>query len=333
MRSPVVSFIIPTLNAADILPKCLIAIRSQRYPQNKIEIIVADGGSKDDTVLIALKYKAKVITNPAVLHEPGKTKASKVAKGEILFYTDADNVLSTRYWLHNMILPYIENPCVAGLLPQTIPAPDSNPLDRYLGYLATDPFTWFVYQDSANPSTFYKNYQPLKTTSRYILYKFPPSNMPLFGLSQGVGTVKKFKRNKMGSTDDILAGFKMIMEGGIIAYIPDAGVYHYHVSGIHNFITKYTWRVKNNLIQKIKGMGITQRLQYITLDKKIRMIMFVPYGLTLIFPLLDAIKLSIHHKTFIPIIHVPACFIMSLVILKGSIISLLYRNVRLGSYA
>ena len=50
---PKITFSIPTYNTASDLPDCLNSIRSQDYPQDKIEIIIADGGSEDDTVEIA----------------------------------------------------------------------------------------------------------------------------------------------------------------------------------------------------------------------------------------------------------------------------------------
>ena len=136
-----------------------------------------------------------------------------------------------------MIEPYLKEPNVMGFLPQTIPAPDSNGLDRYMGYLSTDPFTWFIYRNASSPRDYHNIYNPLRTTSSYTLYKFDVQHHPLIGLTQGFGTSRSFKRGSMGHADDILAAIKLIREGGLIAYVPKAGVYHYHVSGIVNFIS------------------------------------------------------------------------------------------------
>jgi glycosyltransferase involved in cell wall biosynthesis len=228
-RKPKVSFIIPTLNAAHILHRCLESIRSQNYPQEKVEIVISDGGSEDDTLKIAKKYNAKIIKNREVLHEPGKSLASTVAKGELLFYTDADNILSHKNWIDLMLKPYNEVKGVKGLLPQTEPPPDSSSLNRYLSYLFTDPFTWFVYQNSANPKDYDKVFKPTERTPDYNVYKFTSENLPLFGLSQGVGTTNDFQRTGIGKNDDLLAGIKLINEGGLVAHVPKAGVYHYHV--------------------------------------------------------------------------------------------------------
>jgi len=329
---PLISFVIPTLNASNILSKCLESIRTQHYPQKNIEIVIADGGSIDNTRDIGKKFHAKVINNPEILHEPGKSIASKIAKGDIIFYTDSDNILTHPHWISMMVKPYLENSNVIGFLPQTIPAPDSNSLDRYLGYLTTDPFTWFIYDMTASPSDYTHNYKPIKSTKEYMLYQFPLTNIPLFGLSQGVGVIKKFKKNKKAYSDDLLAGIKLIEERGIIAYIPKAGVYHYHVDGYINFIKKYTWRVRNNLNQQIQGMGITNRTQYFPKRRIIRMYLFVPYGITILFAFIDSIKLSIKHHDAVMLLHPLACFILSIIIIKEYFQFILQKNKNLGTY-
>jgi glycosyltransferase involved in cell wall biosynthesis len=45
-----VSIIIPTKNNGDILEKCLASIKNLDSPKDKIEVIIVDGHSIDDTV-------------------------------------------------------------------------------------------------------------------------------------------------------------------------------------------------------------------------------------------------------------------------------------------
>jgi len=54
MEYPKVSILIPTLNAESVLDECLRSIEMQDYPKDKIELIIADGGSKDKTLEIAM---------------------------------------------------------------------------------------------------------------------------------------------------------------------------------------------------------------------------------------------------------------------------------------
>lgn len=72
MEKPLISIIMPAYNAAETIGKALYAIRTQNYPQDKIEILVVDGGSTDHTREIAAKYKAIVLNNKKKLPETAK---------------------------------------------------------------------------------------------------------------------------------------------------------------------------------------------------------------------------------------------------------------------
>lgn len=85
-----VSLIIPTLNAARHLPQTLAACRGVR------ELLLIDGGSGDDTVSIARKAGARIVSanrgRGVQLHK-GATEASS----EWLLFLHADTVLSDEW--------------------------------------------------------------------------------------------------------------------------------------------------------------------------------------------------------------------------------------------
>lgn len=103
---PSVSVIIPTLNSEKTLPLCLESIRKQDYPKDKIEIIIADGGSIDKTLEIAKKYGAKICNNPLKTGEAGKAVALKHAKSELVALIDSDNILPQKDWFKRMVEPF-----------------------------------------------------------------------------------------------------------------------------------------------------------------------------------------------------------------------------------
>ncbi len=83
-----ISVIIPTLEEAGNLPALLEDVgRAQA-----VEVIVVDGGSRDDTVAQARRMDARVITGP-----PGRAlqmnRGAAVARGRILFFVHADSRL------------------------------------------------------------------------------------------------------------------------------------------------------------------------------------------------------------------------------------------------
>lgn len=90
---PLVSVIVPNYNYGDTLGACLRAIQDQTYP--RLEVIVADDRSTDDSVAIARAAGATVVSTArnsgqAVTRNLGAAHAS----GEILFFVDSDLVLA-----------------------------------------------------------------------------------------------------------------------------------------------------------------------------------------------------------------------------------------------
>ena len=83
------SIIIPALNEGKNIPKLLNSLKKQSF--SDYEIIVADAGSKDETVAIAEKYGCKIV--PGGLPAKGRNEGAKVAQGKLFLFLDADMVL------------------------------------------------------------------------------------------------------------------------------------------------------------------------------------------------------------------------------------------------
>lgn len=91
-----ISVIIPTLNAADALPRCLEALMQGLEAGLIRELIVVDGGSGDGTGAIAQAWGAQVLVAPA--SRGGQLRIGcAAAKGEWLLILHADTVLD-RGW-------------------------------------------------------------------------------------------------------------------------------------------------------------------------------------------------------------------------------------------
>lgn len=87
------SIIIPTLNEEDYLPHLLASIRKQCFKDH--EVIIADAGSKDNTIKIAKEYGC--IITAGGLPAKGRNNGAKVAKGDTLFFLDADTILPDNF--------------------------------------------------------------------------------------------------------------------------------------------------------------------------------------------------------------------------------------------
>ncbi|MFY0679332.1 MAG: TIGR04283 family arsenosugar biosynthesis glycosyltransferase [Thalassovita sp.] len=85
--------IVPTLNAQSELPSCLSALMEGLQVGLIRELIVSDGGSKDETLRIADEVGARI-----ALGAPSRggqlARGSELAQGEWLLFLHADTVLS-----------------------------------------------------------------------------------------------------------------------------------------------------------------------------------------------------------------------------------------------
>ena len=140
------SILIPTLNASSVLENCLESIKKQNYPTEKIEIIVADGGSTDGTVEMAKKYGAVVVENKLKTGEAGKAAALRAAGGEFVALIDSDNILPDGEWLNQMIEPLLKHAEAVGSEPwKYVWRKEDGFIDRYCALIGmNDPFVMFL---------------------------------------------------------------------------------------------------------------------------------------------------------------------------------------------
>lgn len=97
---PTVSVIVAARNEEENIHRCLVSLDRQIYPADKLEIIIVDDRSTDNTGkiiddFIAGKSKfTKVVTNKEIGNLKGKANALanaiEIAQGEVILTTDAD---------------------------------------------------------------------------------------------------------------------------------------------------------------------------------------------------------------------------------------------------
>jgi len=104
---PFMSVIIPTLNTVKTVKKAIDAVLIQKYPKDKFEIIVVDGGSSDGTYEILQQYPVKLIlqTNDFTGDSGARNMGAISAKGKIIVTTDADDEVD-KNWLINIAQGY-----------------------------------------------------------------------------------------------------------------------------------------------------------------------------------------------------------------------------------
>ncbi len=107
-ESPMVSVIVPARNEAANIEACLCSILNQDYPSNKIEVIVIDDDSSDNTAEVVgqVADERLHLISQRGNKEHGKKAALKKgiekAQGELIVTTDADVIVS-KQWLEEIV--------------------------------------------------------------------------------------------------------------------------------------------------------------------------------------------------------------------------------------
>lgn len=92
-----ISLVIPAFNEARYLPRLLETVRASvdasGFAPDRIEIIVADNGSTDDTRSIAAAYGCRVVDAVPRVIGAVRNSGARAARGRILAFIDADSQL------------------------------------------------------------------------------------------------------------------------------------------------------------------------------------------------------------------------------------------------
>jgi hypothetical protein len=116
--TPKISVIIPALNESS----SIAAVVKSALSAPRVEVIVVDGGSQDDTVRIAQAAGAKVVPTAAGRARQCNLGAA-TASGEYLLFLHADTLLPDGYW--TSVLMHLETPgVIAGAFRLQIHGPE-----------------------------------------------------------------------------------------------------------------------------------------------------------------------------------------------------------------
>ncbi len=93
MARPFVTVAMPCLNEAAFIESCLRSVQAQTYPGDRLEILVADGGSTDGTRDVLSRLASEdarihVLDNPKRVQAAGLNCAIRAARGEVIIRMD-----------------------------------------------------------------------------------------------------------------------------------------------------------------------------------------------------------------------------------------------------
>ena len=90
--SALLSIIIPVLNEADCLDKSLTRLFEDPWIARNGEVIICDGGSRDDSLAIAHRYPCRIV-HSAAGRALQMNKGAEIAQGHQLLFLHADSAL------------------------------------------------------------------------------------------------------------------------------------------------------------------------------------------------------------------------------------------------
>ena len=131
-RTPSVSVIIPAYNEGKYLGSCLKSVLSADYPADKLEIIVVDDGSTDDTAEVARSFAGngvKVFTKKNGGKGAALNFGLERSGGELVATMDADSYITANTLKE--LIPYFKDGEVMAVTPAIKIRPSGSPLKEF----------------------------------------------------------------------------------------------------------------------------------------------------------------------------------------------------------
>ena len=134
---PRVSFVVPVRNDAVRLATCLRSIARNSHGSHQIEVIVVDNGSTDDSVAVARRFGAEVLSIEDARVAELRNQGARHARADVLAFIDADNEITAGWVYAALECLHLPNTAVVGALYQ---APvDGTWVQRTYGHLRGTP--------------------------------------------------------------------------------------------------------------------------------------------------------------------------------------------------
>lgn len=303
--SPFFSVIVPTYNSEKTIGTVLNSIRKQTIDSTEVEILVIDGGSTDNTLEIAKVYDVRILYNPQRLPEYAKSIGIQEARGKYIIKNDSDEELVYDEQLNDRMNFLLEHPEVKVLVAdRMIPVGDG----VATGYATVcgDPFTWFVYKTKGSVIETFRNKIQKEIGVWRIMYFRKEDVLPI--ADSGSTTVSLDYVKSVFSDDHIkevtfacnISG-EVILETGFVGVNEKDVVNHYSGCLLKTYLSKLRFRIINNLFN-VEESGFSQRAETNEFLKN-RGRLFILYALSILFPLVDSVRLCVKYADISFLLH------------------------------
>ena len=243
MDKPFVSLIVPVRNAARTIDKTFEYILQLSYPKERMEIILADGGSRDETVEIIKKYQAnypyiKLIEIPNC-PSPGyaRTQALQKAEGDFVFFTDGD-CAPVEDWIEKMLAVFAQDERIGAVGGEiyTLRVEKENLVEIYCEAFGFNRVSWRYGNLEEGYYPDYKTNYPTEICGHQA-YFFVTANV-----SYRKAAIEDAERKfwPLPTGEDIDFGLRVRKKGWKFYFLPQAFVKHMHRANLKSLLK--VWR-------------------------------------------------------------------------------------------
>lgn len=338
MKFPKISIVTCTYNGERTIEDYLKHIFFQDYPKNKIELILADGGSDDKTIEIINKYRKKYPKIIKFMHNPkkvsigkgmGMDNATRKAKGEIIVQLDQDNILVQKDWLKNMIEILVNDKEVIAVQSRMAIPKNATLTDKYLNAIGIeDPF---AVNYSLNAQIVF-NPQKFIYRNRYFVYEINRNNFFYAG-DNGFAIRKKEFLETGGYTQDIDNFYRMALSNKKykIAVPKDIKLYHKTSTEFVHFLKKRGFYVRFYLLQNYEGRDHYWISRENNFKENFRYIKTVLFNLAFIPGLIQGIRMALKEKKSFWLLHPVMLFSITSTYIYSFFYAKIFKKERAGN--
>lgn len=230
---PTVSIVIPVLDRADELGRCLESLARIDYPKEKLQVIVVDDGSRDDSAQVARRSGALVVPSGGTRLGPAAARNAGAASagGELLAFIDSDCTASPG-WLAELV-PHFRDQKTAAVGGKVEGMCSASAIDRYEAVMSSLSLGSRERFSNSGDDTFYLPSCNLLVRRSVFL------SVHGFEASMQVG-------------EDVDLTWRLRDAGWTIAYLPAGNIRHEHRSSLQSFMSRrFDYGTSEGMLQKI----------------------------------------------------------------------------------
>lgn len=343
-KLPLISIIIPTYNSDETLTKVLESIQKQTYPSRLVEVLVIDGGSTDETLRIAKKYKAKVLFNRKQHQVYAKFIGQMKAKGKYIMHLDSDEVIENKKSIEIKINAFLKHDDVKAIVPSGHKTPSGvSAVNRIINDFG-DPFSFYMYGFSFNSQFFINQlkskFKVLFENKDVVIIDFQKSKqIPGIEMSAtGMVLDREYLLNTFPQVKKyprlISQTFFLYVERGTyVGFTKNDPIIHYSASSWIKYLKKIRSRILNNVYMTEMGKSaFSGRTQFYSNSFAIKKLLFIPYSVTFLLPLTVGITLSITRKSIVFLSYPFLCLYISYLVMYYSFLKAIGRTPQIKGY-